>query len=223
MNKYVIMGSLGSGKSTQAAQLARGYDLVHINVGDIFRWNIQRHTKLGARVRRAVSAGQLVSDDVVEEVVRHRLEQHDWNYGFVLDGFPRNRTQAEFLLENYNIDGVVVLDIPDAVVLMRVASRRLCSECGLDYNLILHRPAVAHICDICGGRLTTRPDDTPEGLRVRLNDYHSRTRPVVELFKNRGLVCQVDGLKTPDEVQREIRAQLMLPDPPRPRALEYVS
>ncbi len=223
MNKYVVMGALGSGKSTQAGLLARAYDFVHISVGDIFRWNIQRHTKLGARVRRVVSAGQLVSDEVVEEVVRQRLSQHDWNYGFVLDGFPRNRAQAEFFLESYNVDGVVLLDIPDAVVLMRVTSRRLCSGCGLDYNLILHRPEVAHVCDICGGRLTTRSDDTPEAMRLRLADYHEKTRPVIELFRNHGLLVEVDGVKAPDEVQKQIRAQLALPDPPRTKGLEHVS
>src|SRR5687768_14771767 len=123
MNKYIFMGAQGSGKSTQAATLANAYDLVHISVGEIFRWNIEHHTKLGARVRRAVTAGELVPDEVVEDVVRHRLDRHDWNYGFVLDGFPRNRIQAEFFLETYDVDGVVLIDIPDAVVLMRIMSR----------------------------------------------------------------------------------------------------
>jgi adenylate kinase len=223
MNKYVVMGAQGGGKSTQAAQLARAYGFVHISVGDIFRWNIQSHTKLGGRVRRTIAEGHLVSDEIVEEVIRHRLEQHDWNYGFVLDGFPRNRSQAEFLLEHYDVNGVVLIDIPDAVVLLRVMSRRLCSDCGLDYNLILHRPAIAHVCDICGGRLTTRADDSPEALRSRLADYHTKTRPVVELFRSRGLLFEVDGVSTPAEVQRDIRAQLMLADPPRLRPIERVS
>jgi adenylate kinase len=223
MNKFIVCGALGSGKSTQALRLARGYDLVHIGVGDIFRWNIQNHTKLGARVRRLVDAGELVPDDVVDEVVRERLERHDWNYGFVLDGFPRNRMQAEFLLESYDIDAVVIVDIPDAVVLMRIMSRRLCSTCRLDYNLILHRPMVPHVCDICGGRLVTRPEDGADALRGRLRDYHTKTRPMFELFRNRGLVVEVDGVKPPDEVQREIRSGLMLCDPPVPRAAVPVS
>jgi adenylate kinase len=218
MNKYVIMGSLGSGKSTQAGLLARGYELVHVNVGEIFRWNIQHHTKLGARVRRTVADGQLVSDELVEDVVRTRLDRHDWNYGFVLDGFPRNRAQAEFLLESYDIDRVVHVDIPDAVVLIRIMSRRLCSGCGLDYNLILHRPALAHVCDICGQALVTRPEDSADALRRRLHDYHTATRPILDLFRVRGLLLEVDGVKAPSEVQREIRAQLMLSDPPCVRA-----
>src|SRR5262245_65643045 len=111
MHKYVITGVQGSGKGTQAKLLCEALDLVHISVGDIFRWNIQNHTKLGARVRRLVDAGELVSDEVVDEVVRERLARHDWNYGFVLDGFPRNRMQAEFFLESYDVDAVAVLDI----------------------------------------------------------------------------------------------------------------
>src|SRR3954468_1197217 len=109
MHKYIIMGAQGSGKGTQAQMLARDLDLVHISVGDIFRWNIQSHTKLGARIKRIVASGRLVPDDVVDEVVRARLDQHDWNYGFILDGFPRNHAQAEFYLENYDCDAVLVI------------------------------------------------------------------------------------------------------------------
>jgi adenylate kinase len=223
MNKFIVLGPLGSGKSTQAALLARAYDLVHVNVGDILRWNIKNHTKLGARVRRLVDAGHLVPDGVVEEVIQRRLEEHDWNYGFILDGFPRNRIQAEFLLESYDVDATVVVDIPDAVVLMRVMSRRLCATCHLDYNLILHRPKVAHVCDICGGRLTTRADDNPEALRARLHDYHANTRAMLALFRARGLVIQVDGVKAADEVQSGIRSELMLPNPPVARSVACVS
>lgn len=107
MRKYVIMGVQGSGKGTQGALLADGIDLVHISVGDILRWHVQHHTKLGAQVRRIMAAGELVGDDLVESVVRTRLDQHDWNYGFIVDGFPRNRRQAEFFLESYDIDAVI--------------------------------------------------------------------------------------------------------------------
>ena len=113
MRKFVIMGVQGSGKGTQARLLADRYDLEHISVGDILRWNVQHHTKLGAHVRRIVDAGQLVDDELVESVVRDRLDVHDWNYGFILDGFPRNVRQAEFFLESYDLDGVIDLDMPD--------------------------------------------------------------------------------------------------------------
>src|SRR5438094_843998 len=140
MRKYVIMGIQGSGKGTQAALLAQDLDLVHISVGDIFRWHVQRHTKLGAQVRRIMAAGELVGDDLVESTVRDRLAMHDWNYGFIIDGFPRTRRQAEFFLESYDIDAVIHLDLPDSEVRRRVLARRVCAHCGVDYNLMEYRP-----------------------------------------------------------------------------------
>jgi adenylate kinase len=213
MRKYIVMGAQGSGKGTQAKMLAEAFDLVHISVGDILRWNIQHHTKLGARVKRSVAAGELVPDELVSEVVRTRLDQHDWNYGFILDGFPRDRSQAEFFLETYDIDAVILLEVPDMVVLDRVLSRRLCSSCGLDFNLIHHRPLRPDTCDVCGGRLVTRPDDTLQAVRDRLADYHSQTRPILELFRHKELVVVADGTRPPPEVQAEIRQRLGLSAP----------
>jgi adenylate kinase len=210
MRKYVVMGVQGSGKGTQAKMLEEAFDLVHISVGDVFRWNIQHHTKLGARIKRLVAAGELVPDEVVEEVVRQRLDQHDWNYGFVLDGFPRSHAQAEFFLESYDIDAVILIDVPDAVVLERVVARRLCTGCGLDYNLIHHRPAEPDTCDVCRGRLAARPDDEPDAIRARLADYHAKTEPVLDLFRRKELVVVVDGTQPADDVQREIRQGLGL-------------
>ncbi len=124
MRKFIIMGIQGSGKGTQAKLMAHDLSLEHISVGDIFRWNVQHHTKLGAQVRRIMSSGHLVDDDLVEAVVRARLADHDWNYGFIIDGFPRNARQAEFFLERYDIDGVINLEMPDQEVHRRVLARR---------------------------------------------------------------------------------------------------
>ncbi|PRY27419.1 adenylate kinase family protein [Pseudosporangium ferrugineum] len=211
MRKYVIMGVQGSGKGTQSELLETGLDLVHISVGDIFRWHVQNHTKLGAQVRRAMNAGELVGDDLVESVVRDRLDQHDWNFGFVIDGFPRNGRQAEFFMESYDIDGVIHLELPDDEVRRRVLSRRLCPGCGMDYNLIADRPEVEGRCDICGTQLVKREDDTPEALAARLRDYHEKTRPVLELFRRKEVVHDVDARPSPEEVQQEIRRVLSLP------------
>jgi adenylate kinase len=213
MNKFVIMGANGSGKGTQASRLAKAYNLIHISVGDIFRWNIQNHTKLAAKVQRIMNAGLLVPDDVVEETVKARLDLHDWNYGFILDGFPRNITQAMFFLESYDIDAVIMIDVPDDAVKQRMMARRLCSRCGIDYNLIFHRPKAEDTCDVCGGKLVARSDDNPEAIQVRLREYHEKTDPIIDLFRKKELVVVVDGTKTVDEVETAIRTQLHLGDP----------
>jgi adenylate kinase len=198
MRKYVIMGVQGSGKGTQAEMLCTDLDLVHISVGDIFRWHVQHHTKLGG-------------DDLVESVVRERLDQHDWNFGFVIDGFPRNGRQAEFFMESYDIDGVIHLELPEEEVRRRVLSRRLCPACGMDYNLIADRPEVEGRCDICGAELITREDDTPEALAARLREYYEKTRPVLDLFGRKEVVHDVDARPAPEEVQAAIRKTLGLP------------
>src|SRR4029450_1236993 len=193
MRKYIIMGVQGSGKGTQAKLLAERLDLEHISVGDIFRWNVQHHTKLGAQVRRGVAAGELVSDDLVETVVHRRLSEHDWNYGFIIDGFPRNQPQARFFLESYDLDAVILLEVPDELVKERILSRRLCSQCGVDYNLIFHRPAVAGVGAGVGGRLVARADDPPQPVQGRLRDYHEKPRPVLDLFRAKEVIMAVDA------------------------------
>jgi len=208
MRKYIIMGVQGSGKGTHAKLLAETLTLEHISVGDIFRWNVQHHTTLGAQVRRSVAAGELVSDELVAAVVHRRLGEHDWNFGFIIDGFPRNQPQARFFLESYDLDAVILLEVPDQLVEERILSRRLCSKCGVDYNLISHRPAVTGICDMCGGRLVTRADDTAQAVQVRLRDYHEKTRPFLELFRAKEVVVTVDATGSVAQVQAGIREHL---------------
>jgi adenylate kinase len=210
MRKYIVMGPQGCGKGTQAKLLAKDFDIVHISVGDIFRWEIQHHTKLGAKVKRIVASGQLVPDTLVEEVVLERLERHDWNFGFVLDGFPRDEHQAVFFLERFDVDAVLLVEVPDAAVMERIISRRLCSHCGLDYNLIFHRPATPGVCDVCANVLVARADDNPDAVQGRLDDYRAKTLPIIELFRRKELVVEVDGTKSAAEVQAELRNRLGL-------------
>jgi adenylate kinase len=212
VHKYVIMGVQGSGKGTQAALLARDLDLTQIGVGDIFRWHVQNHTKIGAHVRRTMASGELVGDDLVESIVNDRLLQHDWNFGFILDGFPRNARQAEFFLESYDIDGVIHLELADDEVRRRVLSRRLCSGCGMDYNVIGHRPTNEGTCDVCGGALVSREDDTEEALSARLRDWHEKTDPILELMRRKEQVVSVDASISVEVVQQAIRSALGLPD-----------
>jgi len=198
MRKYVIMGVQGSGKGTQSEMLASDLGIVHISVGDIFRWHVAQHTRLGSQVRRVMAGGELVSDEVSGSVVRERLAQHDWNYGFVLDGFPRNVAQARFFLESYDIDAVIHLDLPDSEVRRRVEQRRRSAQ-----------------CDNCGGPVVAsqpREDDTEDALVVRIRDYHAKTGPVLDLFRQKGeYVLTVDARPGPEIVQQDIRSRLGLP------------
>src|SRR5262249_2234020 len=135
----------------------------------------------------------------------------DWNYGFVIDGFPRNRRQAEFFLESYDIDGVIHLDLPDSEVRRRVLSRRLCSNCGIDYNLITTRPAQEGVCAVCGGTLGHAEDAPEEALAWRLRDHHEKTDPVLDLFARKEYLIPVDARPGKEETQQEIRERLHLP------------
>lgn len=210
MRKYVIMGVPGCGKGTQSQLLKRKFDLVHISVGDILRWNIQNHTKLGARIKKLMAAGKMIPDTHVEEIVDHRLREHDWNHGFILDGFPRNAAQTEFFLESYDIDAVIFIDLDDSKVLDRILARRICGQCGEVYNLLNTPPKVQGVCDVCGGMLGRRPDDNETAIQERLDDYREKTIPALDLFKGKELVITVDGSRPVDEVQAEIQRNLRL-------------
>lgn len=211
MRKYVIMGGPGCGKGTQAKLLADQHQLAHISVGEMLRWHIQSHTKLAARIKQIVNAGELAPDELVEEVVQDRLQKHDTEVGFLLDGFPRNAAQANFLLDHYEIDAAILLTASDEVIMERVLARRLCSQCGLDYNLIHHRPAVDGVCDVCDGALIARADDFEEAVRARVHDFHAQTEPVIELFASRQLVVQIDAMQSIEQVNDQINDRLNLP------------
>ena len=187
----MLFRSQGSGKGTQAQVLAKTFDFVHISIGDIFRWNMTHHTKLAARVTRIMNEGRLVPDEIVEEVVRQRLEQHDWNFGFVLDGFPRTRVQAEYLFENWNLDKAIYLDIPEDIVFQRVMSR---------------------VAEGKGGGFTKRLDDNPEALKIRLREFHDKTQPLLALFDQKGMLVTVDGNQTVEGVFESIVDKLGLPE-----------
>ncbi len=194
MHKYIIIGPQGSGKGTQARLLCQDFDFVHISIGDIFRWHMQHHTKLAARIQRIMNQGLLVPDEIVEEVVRQRLEEHDWNYGFVLDGFPRTRSQAEYLFERWNLDKAIYLDIPEEVIFERV----------------MHRAAVGE-----GPTFTKRADDTPEALRVRLREYLQKTAPLLELFEKKEMLIRIDATPPIEVVYESILKALGLRKPQR--------
>lgn len=201
MHKYILFGPQGSGKGTQSRLLCRGYDFVHISIGDIFRWHVAHHTKLAAQIRRITDKGNLVPDEIVEDVVKNRLEEHDWNYGFVLDGFPRTRGQAVYLFERWNMDQVIYLDLSDEVV----------------YQRVTHRARVGE-----GQGFTKRVDDNPDALRTRLKEYHEKTKPLLELYEAKKMLLTVDANRPVREIFADIQCRLALGEAPRPRELQAV-
>jgi adenylate kinase len=207
--RLIFLGAPGSGKGTQAKRLAQKFDLDHISTGDILRLAIREQTELGKMAKTFMDAGELVPDDVILGMIKEELTKRC--KGFIFDGFPRTTAQAEGLdtiLKDLGIQitKVVNLDIPDSLIVERLEVRRLCHNCGHEYNLKTKPPKIEGICDLCGGELYRRPDDTPEVISNRLSVYHEKTRPIEEFYRSRGLFVQVDGSRGFDEVTSSIEA-----------------
>ena len=208
--RLVILGRQGAGKGTQCTRLSRHYVVPHISTGDMLRSAVREGTDFGRRAKAIMDAGELVPDDVMVGIVDERLERDDTRTrGFILDGFPRTTNQAEELLRITSprgIDMAINLDVPRDVVLDRLSQRRTCEDCGANYSTEVP-PKYPWTCDICGGDVVQRADDTPESINRRLDLYDRETSPLIEWFEKRGLLETVDGLGEPDEVTaRLVRA-----------------
>ena len=203
--RLVIFGPQGAGKGTQSARIAEKFGIHAISTGDIFRWAIKGKTALGNEVLSYVNAGRLVPDELTIKVVSERLGADDCAEGFLLDGFPRNVVQAEALdglLSDIecDLDGALVLEISDEMALRRLTGRRACEDCGRNYHEDAP-PENDWTCDNCGGKVISRVDDLDEeALKERLRLYHEQTEPLHEYYAKRGLLREVDGTGSPDEV-----------------------
>ncbi|MFE7189073.1 adenylate kinase [Kitasatospora purpeofusca] len=206
--RIVLVGPPGAGKGTQAHLLAKTLSIPHISTGDLFRANIGQGTPLGVEAKSYMDAGRLVPDEVTIGMAKDRMLQEDAANGFLLDGFPRNLGQAkaldEFLAEQgIKLDGVLDLEVPEDEVVRRIAGRRLCRNDGghvfhVDYNA----PKVEGVCDECGGELYQRSDDTEEAVRTRLEVYHTETEPIIDYYRQQGLIATIPALGKVDEVTR---------------------
>lgn len=205
--KLVILGKQGAGKGTQCVRLARHYAVPHISSGDMFRAELKSGSEAGQRLDQFMSKGDLIPDDVVNEVMAHRLE-HDGTKrkGFILDGFPRTTSQAEALfklLDPDELDMAIDLQAPTDVVLTRLAGRRVCQDCGANYSVVAP-PEVDWTCDVCGGQVIQRADDTEEAISRRLSLYEKETEPLIAWYLSRDKLVTVDGLGAPDVVTRRL-------------------
>lgn len=203
--RIVLLGAPGSGKGTQAKKLVAEYGYPQISTGDLLRDAVARGTDYGLKAKAAMDAGQLVSDDIVLGIIRDRLGQPDAQKGFILDGFPRNRAQAEALeplLDELGqpLDAAVLMDVDLDILMKRLTGRRTCAGCGRVYNVYFLPPAEEGACDACGGELVQRSDDREETIGRRLEVYESETRPLIKYYEGLGKLKVVDAEGEVEEV-----------------------
>ena len=205
--RLVILGRQGAGKGTQCTRLARHYIVPHISTGDMLRAAVKERTDFGRKAQEYMSRGDLLPDDIIIGVVGERLDKDDTRTrGYILDGFPRTVGQAEALAEltaAMPIDLVIDLEVPEDVVLQRISDRRVCEDCGTNYS-VSAPPRYPWTCDVCGGNVVHREDDTPEAVRKRLDLYAKETAPLIDFYETQALLTAVDGIGPADEVTARI-------------------
>jgi adenylate kinase len=201
--RLIILGRQGAGKGTQCVRLARHFVVPHISTGDMLRAAVRERTPLGQEAKAIMDAGGLVSDEIMVGIVEQRLEGVDARTrGYILDGFPRTVCQAEELdriTASRPIHLVIDLDVPRELVLQRLSARRVCRDCGTNY-MATGRERSPWLCDVCGGDVVRRDDDTPDAINKRLDLYEEQTAPLIEFYDKSGRLTVVDGVGTPDEV-----------------------
>ncbi|EFF92596.1 MULTISPECIES: adenylate kinase [Streptomyces] len=206
--RIVLVGPPGAGKGTQAVRLAEKLSIPHISTGDLFRANISGQTELGKLAKSYMDAGDLVPDEVTIAMAKDRMEQPDAEGGFLLDGFPRNVSQAEALDEllsgeGITLDAVLDLEVPEDEVVKRIAGRRICrNDSSHVFHVTYSKPKQEGVCDVCGGELYQRDDDHEDTVRKRLEVYHSQTEPIIDYYKAQGLVVTISSLGPVDEITR---------------------
>jgi adenylate kinase len=205
--RLVVLGKQGAGKGTQCVRLSHHYVVPHVSTGDMLRGEVKSKTELGARAQSLMDQGELIPDDMVMEMVRGRLSERDTRgRGFVLDGCPRTTSQAKDLDEivhPFGLDLVIDLDVPTALVMKRLASRRVCVDCGANYSTAAP-PMVNWTCDVCGGEVVQREDDTEEAIQRRLDLYEAETAPLIAWYRERGTLVRINGTGSPDAVTRRV-------------------
>jgi adenylate kinase len=205
----VLLGGPGAGKGTQAERLSKALGIPQISTGDLFRENLKRETELGLLAKGYMDRGELVPDEVTVGMVRERLSRPDCARGAILDGFPRTVAQAEALEGlladmGSKLSAVPYVKVPEEVLLARLAGRWTCRQCGAMYHELFSPPKKAGICDRCGGELYQRPDDTPETQRHRIEVYFEQTAPLIDYYRDQGVLVEIDGRPGIEEIQAEL-------------------
>lgn len=203
--KIIMLGAPGAGKGTHAKKITEKFGIPAISTGDIFRENIKNGTELGKKAKEYMDAGNLVPDELVCDLVVDRLKQDDCKNGYILDGFPRTIPQAEALdkalaANNEAVDFAINVEVPDENIINRMSGRRACVGCGATYHIQFNAPKVEGVCDTCGEKLILRDDDKPETVKNRLSVYHEQTQPLIDYYSKKGVLAEVDGTQSMDDV-----------------------
>ncbi|MBR4471084.1 MAG: adenylate kinase [Erysipelotrichaceae bacterium] len=209
----LIIGAPGAGKGTMSELILNNYHLVHVSTGDMLRAAVKAGTPVGLKAQEYMNKGALVPDEVIHDIIVERLSQDDIEAGFLFDGYPRTKAQAEdldLILKELNkkIDCVINMNIDDEVLIKRITGRRLCPVCGEIFNIYFKAPEKEGICDKCGAELIQRKDDNLDSLKVRLEEYHKNTQAVIEYYEKAGIVKDVNADQSREEVFNEIKAVL---------------
>lgn len=209
----VLLGAPGSGKGTQAAIVKKHYNLAHVSTGDILRAHIKEGTELGKKAKVFMDEGQLVSDELVIEMVKHRIVEEDCQNGFILDGFPRTVGQAEVLdvmLKEIgmSLKHAVYYNCPEELITERLGGRRVCKSCSATYHVINKPSKEEGVCDECGGELYIRDDDKPETIKQRLDVYNKTSEPLIDYYKKAGILLEIPADRSPEEVDEILEKEL---------------
>ncbi|MFI6642289.1 adenylate kinase [Streptomyces sp. NPDC050504] len=216
--RIVLVGPPGAGKGTQAAFLAKNLSIPHISTGDLFRANISQGTELGKQAKAYMDAGNLVPDEVTIGMAQDRMAKPDAVNGFLLDGFPRNVSQAQALddalkADGMKLDAVLDLEVPEDEVVKRIAGRRICRNDSAHVFHVTYSPAGTEgVCDVCGGELYQRDDDSEETVRKRLEVYHTQTEPIIDHYRAQGLLVTISALGKVTDVTERAMAALQTED-----------
>jgi adenylate kinase len=203
----IFLGAPGAGKGTQAREVAKYYGIPQISTGDMLRDAVKRETALGLAAKARMEAGKLVPDDVVDGIVAERINEPDCKDGFILDGFPRTISQAQFVERILDAKGerrplVLDIEVTEELLLKRLTGRRTCPTCGEIYNIYFNPPKVDGVCDKDGGKLLQRSDDNETSIRQRLEAYHKQTSPLIEYYRGQGVLLALNGDKEPEAIAK---------------------
>ncbi len=209
----VLLGLPGAGKGTQGQMLSKKVGIPFISSGDALRSELKKGTDIAKEFEEYMNAGLLVPDDLVEEFLEKMLKRYDLRKGFIFDGFPRTIHQAEFIERylrkiNVPLDAAVYLSVPDEVIIKRISGRRVCPKCGAVYNIYYNPPKHDEICDVCGTPLVQREDDMPDVVKKRIEVYKKQTNPLIEYYKNKGLLVTVNANGSVQEVFTRLEGAL---------------